>query len=304
MKLIRYILSHAILLGFLVALGFAYYYRAQLFSQEVTTLIDRSVHKAMVMAKLAPEGSDPVSPAEPAVSSPTDDSQVAQETITEPVAQTEQLEAAGTPVDTSVVETSSEAGSGPVLSEQPQEQAVTESELTAEQNEVSETEMAKPESAESGDTEEAVKVEEVATETEKPEAQPEQVASVATEKEAADMAQPEQAESLSSDKEAVAKSHTELLNQARLAFQSGNSDKAVSLYKELSDLNPDDPNVYGELGNIFYSQGKWKQAGQAYYEAATRLLQKGQRGQVQYLHRVIQGLDQESAEKLRAQLGR
>ena len=58
------------------------------------------------------------------------------------------------------------------------------------------------------------------------------------------------------------------------------------------------------MGNIFYIQGKWKEAGQAYYEAAIRLMRQGQTGQVQYLDRVIHGLDKESAEKLSSQMGR
>ena len=105
------------------------------------------------------------------------------------------------------------------------------------------------------------------------------------------------------DKAVAATSHVDLLNQARSAFQNGMPEQAIELYEKLSELNPDDPNVHGELGNVFYAQGMWKQAGTAYYEAARRLLTQGEMGQVQYLYRVIQGLDPDSAEKLRGQLG-
>jgi len=88
-----------------------------------------------------------------------------------------------------------------------------------------------------------------------------------------------------------------------MAFLDGKVEQAIQLYAQLTELNGNDPNIPGELGNVLYSQGKWKEAGAAYYEAATRLLARGEMGQVQYLYRVIQGLDPESAEKLRSQLG-
>ena len=104
------------------------------------------------------------------------------------------------------------------------------------------------------------------------------------------------------DQTAAEIAHEELLNQARLAFQNGKPDQSTQLYKELSELNPDDPDVYGEMGNVFYSQGKWKQAGVAFYEAAICLLEQNKMRQVPYLYRVIQGLDPDSAEKLRSKL--
>ena len=115
-------------------------------------------------------------------------------------------------------------------------------------------------------------------------------------------AEPEAA--VDNDQAVAATAHDDLLNQARTAYANGNPDQAVKLYEELSELNAEDPNIPGELGNVFYAQGKWQQAGVAYYEAATRLMAHGQVGQVEYLYRVIQGLDQESAEKLRSQLGK
>ena len=95
----------------------------------------------------------------------------------------------------------------------------------------------------------------------------------------------------------------QVLYTARKLFWGGNMQASEKLYLELTSLDDSDPNVYGELGNIYYSQGKWKQAGKAYYEAAVRLLDGSGSGRVNsrvsYLLRVIQGLDTESAEKLR-----
>ncbi|VAW97538.1 hypothetical protein MNBD_GAMMA21-1698 [hydrothermal vent metagenome] len=112
----------------------------------------------------------------------------------------------------------------------------------------------------------------------------------------------DEVEGAATDQLAAGTAQDELLNRARLAFQNGKPDKSTQLYKELSELNPDNPDIYGEMGNVFYSQGKWKQAGVAFYEAAICLLDKNKTEQVPYLYRVIQGLDPESAEKLRSKL--
>ena len=96
----------------------------------------------------------------------------------------------------------------------------------------------------------------------------------------------------------------DLLNQAIFAHQIGNDFNAIELYRELIQSYPDDPNVYGELGNVYYSKGKWKQASQAYYEAAVRLHKVEKTQQINYLVRVIEGLDPETAKKLNEQLGR
>ena len=59
MKLIRHLLSHALLLAFLIALAFAYHYRGQLFSADINATIDNTVHKVMVLVKLIPKTSKP-----------------------------------------------------------------------------------------------------------------------------------------------------------------------------------------------------------------------------------------------------
>jgi hypothetical protein len=93
-------------------------------------------------------------------------------------------------------------------------------------------------------------------------------------------------------------SDKQLLIDARTAFNSGNVTLSEKYYLELTARTKSDPDVFGELGNVYYSQGKWKKAGEAYYEAAVRLIDTGRRDQVVYLQRVIQGLDAGYAEKL------
>ena len=94
----------------------------------------------------------------------------------------------------------------------------------------------------------------------------------------------------------------QILIKARKAFWHGDLKASEKSYKELVEHEELDPNAYGELGNVYYAQGKWQEAGKAYYEAAVRLIELKQPYQVNYLFRVIQGLDAESAEKLKQKM--
>ncbi len=93
-----------------------------------------------------------------------------------------------------------------------------------------------------------------------------------------------------------------MLIHARKAFWGGDMEEAEKVYRKLTESEEIDPNTYGELGNVYYAQGKWQEAGRAYYEAAVRLIELEQPYQVNYLLRVIQGLDSESAEKLKQKI--
>ena len=93
-------------------------------------------------------------------------------------------------------------------------------------------------------------------------------------------------------------SERDLLINARNAFIQGEIIKSEKFYLELTQLDNDNPDIFGELGNVYYSQGKWSKAGQAYYDAAERLISDGNYEQVTYLQQVINGLSPEYAEKL------
>ena len=97
-------------------------------------------------------------------------------------------------------------------------------------------------------------------------------------------------------------SEQNLLIDARNAFNKGDITISEKLYLELTQLEQDNPDAFGELGNVYYSQGKWDKAGQAYYEAAVRLIAEGHYNQVSYLQQVISGLNTEYAEKLSQQI--
>jgi tetratricopeptide (TPR) repeat protein len=94
----------------------------------------------------------------------------------------------------------------------------------------------------------------------------------------------------------------QMFYMARQSYWMGNVLAAENIYLKLADAEDDNPDVYGELGNVYYSQGKWNEAGKAYYEAAIRLLELDRNNQVDYLLRVIQGLDSDSAEKLKQKI--
>ena len=298
MKLIRYLLSHIILLAFLVALGFAYYHRARLFTDEINAKIDNSVHRVMVLVKLAPEqpkaSEDNLPAPETAVNEQTTPTEVVQ--VSEVEAESKDKPATSLPDEEPEIASATDVATVAATDQgqPPTAEATTDSaaETTGPATEqVAESVSGEPAPASADPSAEAAPQ---VTETVIAQADDVSESTLASE--------PDQIATASTDKEAVATSHAELIGQARQAFQSGDSNKAISLYQELADLNPEDPNVYGEMGNVLYAQGKWKEAGKAYYEAAIRLKIQGRMGQVQYLYRVIQGLDQASAEKLRSQL--
>lgn len=99
-------------------------------------------------------------------------------------------------------------------------------------------------------------------------------------------------------KDSDASSERDLLIHARNAFNQGDMALSEKYYQQLVDMANDEPDIFGELGNVYYAQGKWDKAGQAYYDAAIRLIAEGNTEQIAYLYRVIQGLSTDHAEKL------
>ncbi len=91
-----------------------------------------------------------------------------------------------------------------------------------------------------------------------------------------------------------------LLDRARRAYWAGDLSAAIQAYQALLDRDPADPDVWGELGNVYYAQGRWREAGEAYYEAARRLQAKGEERRLGYLLRLIEGLAPEKAAELHA----
>ena len=83
----------------------------------------------------------------------------------------------------------------------------------------------------------------------------------------------------------------DLLNQARRAYWNDEPDSAVSLYETLIQEFPHNPDYLGELGNVYFQQGNKALAAQAYFEAAVRLENQGERSRAERLQELLQKID-------------
>lgn len=277
MKFIRHILSHLLLFTLLVAVCAVYFYRHQVLPERYALQIDHyaeAIHPKLVnIASVKPEDKGQ----QPEVQTEVSQSVVEVAKIDEqPDIKADDVAVADEAKD----ENQSEVTKG--------SDAVSEAGSVKEKEQQNEIAEAKPE--------EKVTAEDVVIDQEK---------TTVTDKSNEDtrqVAEEEQGTTVSEDK-AVADYHA-VLRDARLAFGQGNMDLAVKKYSELIELENDEADFHGELGNVYYAMGNWEQAGISYYEAATRLIENGQMAQVTYLQRVIQGLDAEKAEKLAQQLAK
>jgi hypothetical protein len=94
----------------------------------------------------------------------------------------------------------------------------------------------------------------------------------------------------------------ELLAAAREAYWLHDYEGAENHYQRLIQLEPDNPDWYGELGNMYFSQGQWQQATAVYYEAGIRLLNDGKMVQARQMVAVIRGLNGVEADDLENQV--
>lgn len=89
-----------------------------------------------------------------------------------------------------------------------------------------------------------------------------------------------------------------VLAAAREAYWLHDHQEAESLYRQLIALDPDNPDGYGELGNLYFTQGKWEEAAAAYFEAGSRLARSGHIMEAENLLDVIRGLESPQANEL------
>ena len=94
----------------------------------------------------------------------------------------------------------------------------------------------------------------------------------------------------------------EVMAKAREAFWLRDFELAEQQYRKLTLLEPDNPDGYGELGNMYFSQGKWDDSAAAYYQAGTRLLNEGLVQDARQMVDVIRGLKGSQADDLEAQI--
>lgn len=100
----------------------------------------------------------------------------------------------------------------------------------------------------------------------------------------------------------VADAPYKVLAKARESFWLRDFDTAEQQYRRLTQLEPDNPDGYGELGNMYFSQGKWDAAAAAYYEAGLRLLSEGLVPQAREMLEVIRGLNGPQASDLEVKI--
>lgn len=87
---------------------------------------------------------------------------------------------------------------------------------------------------------------------------------------------------------------------ARYAFMRQDYQKAEEKYLALIQYQADKPDsdMIGELGNVYYRQGKWLKAAESYHQTALLLLGTQRHQQALDLHRIISALDPERADQL------
>ncbi len=96
--------------------------------------------------------------------------------------------------------------------------------------------------------------------------------------------------------------HSESINDARQAFWSRDLPKAERIYRTLTSAADANINAWGELGNIYYMQARWKEAANAYTEVALRLIEKNELQQAAFFHRLVSQMDRAQSERINQQL--
>lgn len=89
---------------------------------------------------------------------------------------------------------------------------------------------------------------------------------------------------------------TASLDSARAAFWAQDFTQAEKIYQQLASADPAAADPLGELGNLYYTQGRWTDAADAYAGAVTRLAAVGDMPRARHLLRVLDGLDPERAQ--------
>ncbi len=86
---------------------------------------------------------------------------------------------------------------------------------------------------------------------------------------------------------------------ARKSFYQRNYKLSEQSYQQLIDSTNDNFDAYGELGNVYFNQGKNKQAASAYFEAAAILVRNGQANRARSLMGLLRHLDESKADELK-----
>ena len=85
---------------------------------------------------------------------------------------------------------------------------------------------------------------------------------------------------------------------AREEYHRGNIDQSITNYQQVIANSNDNYDAYGELGNVYLSRGRYREAAGAYYQAAVILVKQGQLGRARTLLPMLERLDRARAEEL------
>ncbi len=85
---------------------------------------------------------------------------------------------------------------------------------------------------------------------------------------------------------------------ARTSYYQRNYALSEQSYQRVIDNTEDNYDAYGELGNVYFNQGKNTQAASAYYEAAAIFVRMGQRSRAESLIDLLWRLDPSKADEL------
>ncbi len=91
-----------------------------------------------------------------------------------------------------------------------------------------------------------------------------------------------------------------LLAQARRAYWQGDKVGAETAYLAIVEKTPDNADVLGELGNLYYGQRKYAAAANYYFLAGKQLIKDGKTPQVMALIGVLQSIAPARAAELRS----
>jgi hypothetical protein len=95
-----------------------------------------------------------------------------------------------------------------------------------------------------------------------------------------------------------ASSTRELWISAREEYHRGNIEGSISNYQQVIANSTDNYDAYGELGNVYLSRGKYREAADAYFEAASILVKQGKTGRARSLLPMLARLDRKKADEL------
>jgi len=92
------------------------------------------------------------------------------------------------------------------------------------------------------------------------------------------------------------------IDDARKAFWDRDLVEAERLYLILTTYDDANVDTWGELGNIYYQQAKWKDAANAYAEVALRLIDKKDMQQAAFFHHMVSQMDPEQSARINEHL--